>query len=153
MMAGFEGRDTADVRAGDIVVGVDGSPSATDALRWAADQARLTGARLHAVTAWQLPVYYGWAPLDTFDDDLAAAAGKVLSGAVREVLGDNAIDSEVVESVVAGHPAQVLIDASARAALLVIGSRGHGAFAEALLGSVSHQCVQHAACPVVVVRH
>jgi nucleotide-binding universal stress UspA family protein len=46
----------------------------------------------------------------------------------------------------------VLLDASAGASLLVVGSRGHGGFAEALLGSVSQHCVQHAPCPVVVVR-
>ncbi|MEU4424774.1 universal stress protein [Actinoplanes sp. NPDC024001] len=145
-------RDSMDARAGDIVVGVDGSPSARQALRWAAQQARLTGARLQAVTAWQIPAYYGWAPVDAYDEDLAGVAGKVLTAAVQEVLGDEPAAIEVAESVVAGHPAQVLTDASTRAALLVVGSRGHGAFAGALLGSVSHQCVQHAHCPVVVVR-
>jgi nucleotide-binding universal stress UspA family protein len=53
---------------------------------------------------------------------------------------------------VQGHPAQVLLDASARAELLVIGSRGHGGFVEALLGSVGQHCVHHATCPVVVIR-
>lgn len=51
-----------------------------------------------------------------------------------------------------GNPAQVLIDASDGADLLVVGSRGHGGFTEALLGSVSQHCVQHAHCPVVVIR-
>jgi nucleotide-binding universal stress UspA family protein len=52
-----------------------------------------------------------------------------------------------------GHPATRLIEASAGADLLVVGSRGHGAFAGMLLGSVSEHCVAHASCPVVVVRH
>jgi nucleotide-binding universal stress UspA family protein len=51
-----------------------------------------------------------------------------------------------------GHPAQVLIDQSEEAGLLVVGSRGHGAFTGMMLGSVSLYCVTHAHCPVVVVR-
>lgn len=51
-----------------------------------------------------------------------------------------------------GHPAQVLIEATRDADLLVVGSHGHGAFAGMLLGSVSQHRVQHAHCPVVVVR-
>jgi nucleotide-binding universal stress UspA family protein len=53
---------------------------------------------------------------------------------------------------VEGNPAQVLLDASAGADLLVVGSRGHGGFASALLGSVSQHCVHHADCPVVIIR-
>jgi nucleotide-binding universal stress UspA family protein len=54
--------------------------------------------------------------------------------------------------VVEGNAAQVLLDASDGADLLVVGSRGHGGFTEALLGSVSQHCVHHARCPVVVIR-
>ncbi|GIF16366.1 universal stress protein [Actinoplanes teichomyceticus] len=131
---------------------MDGSPSAKRALRWAATQARLTGARLNVITTWDIPLYYGWAPAVPYDEEMAETAGKMLSTAVREILGDQPPDVDVVETVLPGHPAQVLIDASARAALLVLGCRGHGAFAGALIGSVSQQCVQHARCPVVVVR-
>ena len=59
----------------------------------------------------------------------------------------------VTTEVVPGHAGAVLVEASRRAALLVVGSRGRGRLAEALLGSVSEHCVRHAACPVVVVRH
>jgi nucleotide-binding universal stress UspA family protein len=138
-----------DVRDTDIVVGVDGSAPATAALRWSIAQARRTGGRVRAVTAWEIASYAGWAVLPY--DDLALAAGKLLSESVQEV-GPEASDVEIVESVVPGHPAQVLIDASAHAALLVVGSRGHGRFAGTLLGSVSQHCAQHAHCPVVVVR-
>jgi nucleotide-binding universal stress UspA family protein len=151
-MTQFEQAGPSEVRDGDIVVGMDGSPSAKAALRWAADQARLTGARLHVMTAWENPVYYGWAPMIPYDEDFAAMAGKVLSTSVSEVLGDEPSDLEMAESVVPGHPAQALIDASAHAALLVIGCRGHGAFTGTLLGSVSQQCLHHARCPVLVVR-
>jgi nucleotide-binding universal stress UspA family protein len=51
-----------------------------------------------------------------------------------------------------GHAAQVLLDACEGADLLVVGSRGHGGFIEALPGSVSQHCMQHASCPVVVIR-
>jgi nucleotide-binding universal stress UspA family protein len=54
--------------------------------------------------------------------------------------------------IVEGNAAQVLLDASDGADLLVVGSRGHGGFTEALLGSVSQHCVHHAHCPVVVIR-
>jgi nucleotide-binding universal stress UspA family protein len=53
---------------------------------------------------------------------------------------------------VEGNAAQALIDAAAGAELLVVGSRGHGGFVEALLGSVGQHCVQHASCPVLVIR-
>lgn len=151
-MTWFEELNPSEVRDGDIVVGMDGSVPAKRALRWATVQARITGARLHVSTAWEIPVYYGWAPMVPYDEDLAATAGKVLSTAVHEVLGDEPGDIETATSVLPGHPAQVLLDASAHASLLVVGSRGHGAFAGALLGSVGQQCVQHARCPVVVVR-
>jgi hypothetical protein len=59
-MTASEARRTVDIRGSDIVVGVDASPSAKAALRWALVQARLTGARVQAVTAWQMPVVYGW---------------------------------------------------------------------------------------------
>jgi nucleotide-binding universal stress UspA family protein len=135
----------------DVVVGVDGSPSSKAALRWALDQARLTKARLRAVVAWEVPPYTGWGVLA--HEDFGVAAGKLLRQSVEEALGyDPPLDVEVVETVLPGHPAQVLIDQSAHAALLVVGSRGHGGFAGTLLGSVSQLCVQHAHCPVVVIR-
>jgi nucleotide-binding universal stress UspA family protein len=139
-----------DVRATDILVGVDGSPPSRAALRWALDQARLTGARVRAVIAWEVPAYTGWGLIAY--EDFGAAAGKLLGEAVREAAGAGPPPVELIETVLPGHPAQVLIDASAHAALLVVGSRGHGAFAGTLLGSVSQLCVQHAHCPVVVVR-
>ena len=133
-----------------IVVGVDGSPAGRDALRWAARQARLTGAELHAVSAWHVPGGYGWAP-DYSDADFAAEARKGLEETVADTLGaDPGI--HVITDVRQGHPAGALIDASAGAALLVVGSHGHGAFAGMLLGSVSQHCAQHAHCPVVVIR-
>jgi len=138
-----------------IVAGVDGSPSSMSALRWAIRQAALTGATVDAVMAWHYPVAaggYGWAPTGLEGDfDFSENAEKVLADAIS-----NAVDpgsAVVVRAlVVEGIAAQVLLDASGDADLLVVGSRGHGGFAEALLGSVSQHCVQHARCPVVVIR-
>jgi len=52
-----------------------------------------------------------------------------------------------------GHPAKVLLDAAVGAVMVVVGSRGHGGFVGALIGSVSQHVVAHAPCPVVVIRH
>ncbi|MGA5822032.1 universal stress protein [Kitasatospora sp. NPDC094028] len=135
-----------------IVVGVDGSPASVDALRWAVGQARSRGAVVEALTAWQYPVATGWpVPVMEFED-LSGSYRKILDDCVREVAGtDPAV--EVRALVVEGGAVQCLLDTARGAELLVVGSRGHGGFAGALLGSVSQHCVQHAPCPVVVVRH
>ena len=133
-----------------IVVGVDGSVPSKAALAWAVRQARLTGALVDAVIAWEIPSTYGFTmPVDGVDFEGTAA--QVAADAIAEV---SSPDEPVTirTKVVQGHPAQVLLDASARAELLVIGSRGHGGFVEALLGSVGQHCVHHATCPVVVIR-
>ena len=136
-----------------IVVGVDGSEVSKDALRWAHRQAGLTNATLVAVTTWHVPAFaYGTpVPMPT-GYDFASEASQVLHDTVQEVLGGTP-PVKVTEVVVEGPPALRLLEAAADAELLVLGSRGHGAFTGMLLGSVSEHCVAHAACPVVVVRH
>jgi nucleotide-binding universal stress UspA family protein len=139
-------------RAPGIVVGVDGSEPSKRALRWAADQAKLTGTELTVVTTWEYPSTLGWAPPYPSDFDPDKDARKALHETVHAVLGP---DPGIVanEEVTEGHPAFVLVEAAQGAELLVVGSRGHGAFAGMLLGSVSEYCASHAPCPVVVVRH
>jgi nucleotide-binding universal stress UspA family protein len=138
-----------------IIVGVDGSPSSKDALRWAIRYARLVGASVEPVMAWQdLGMYgfgYGWAPVTFGGDHPATIAGKVLAESVAEVTAERGRPLEVRPRVTQGHAADVLLQAARAALLLVVGSRGHGTMTGMLLGSVSHQCVQHAPCPVVVV--
>jgi len=139
-----------------IVVGVDGSPSSISALRWAIRQAGLTGAAVDAVIAWHYPVIagggYGVAPMVTAGGfDFRENAEKVLADAISAAV-DPASSVPVRGRVAGGNPAQVLLDASDGADLLVVGSRGYGGFTEALLGSVSQHCVHHAHCPVVVIR-
>ncbi|HET8560232.1 MAG TPA: universal stress protein [Marmoricola sp.] len=136
--------------AGVIVVGVDGSESSRKALRWAARQAMLTGATIRAVEVWHVPSTYGIAP-DYPDVDFSAETRKDLEQTVAEALKDH--PGVTVKAVVAeGHPAAALIELAKDADLLVLGSHGRGAFTGMLLGSVSQHCVQHAGCPVVVVR-
>jgi nucleotide-binding universal stress UspA family protein len=118
-------------------------------------QAALTGSTVQAVTAWHYPAMfggYGWVPVSAADpvsfDEIAA---KTVTEAVNESV-DPASPVRVTTDVAEGLPAQVLLDAAEGAALLVVGSRGHGGFAGALLGSVSQHCASHSPCPVVIVR-
>lgn len=134
-----------------IVVGVDGSAASADALRWAMRQAEHTGAEVRAVLAWQLPAVTYDYPVTWGDMDFEAAARKDLQRVVDDVSAEHpgvAVTAELVR----GHPAEVLVGRSREAGLLVVGSRGHGAFAGMLLGSVSVYCTQHAHCPVIVFR-
>ncbi len=142
----------ADASEHPIVVGVDGSASARRALDWAVRQADLTAARLDVVITWEWPGGFGWTVPFPEDWDPQADAQKAVDEALlpaRQAHPDVMIQTLVVE----GHAAPVLVDASRQAALLVVGSRGHGEFSGMLLGSVSQHCVTNAHCPVVVVRY
>jgi nucleotide-binding universal stress UspA family protein len=139
-----------------IVVGVDGSDPSRAALRWAYDEASNHGAALTVVTAWHLPPLpqippYGSLPPEGYFDQPKQNALDLLDG-LTAGLGDKTPRVDVRTVVEEGNPVQVLIEQSARADLLVVGSRGHGGFAGMLLGSVSHHLVAHSKCPVVVVR-
>ena len=133
-----------------IVVGVDGFESSKAALRWAIHQAKLTGAVVDAVTAWQIPAGSGLIPaadLPDYQDD----ARIILTEAIAEMC---TVDTEVEVRpyVTEGRAGPVLVTAAEGADLLVVGCRGHGGLAEALLGSVGQYCVHHAPCPVVIMR-
>lgn len=148
-MTASEGANDA---GGLIVAGVDGSEASLDALRWASRQAELTGASLRVVMSWEVPTMaYGGPVVIPYDTDLAEEARQALGKAVSEALGDKP-GTKVSPLVVQGRPAQELVKAAKGAQLLVVGSRGHGAFAGMLLGSVSEYCAAHAPCPVVIVR-
>jgi nucleotide-binding universal stress UspA family protein len=139
-----------------IVVGVDGSASSEQALRWALRQAKLTGAAVEAVIAWHFPFIsggYTWPPagVNVSITDFSKLAERVLADTVSRVTSGDA-PALVTQEVLEGDAAAVLISASAGADLLVLGNRGHGGLAEAMLGSVGQHCVHHATCPVVIVR-
>ena len=142
---------------GVIVVGVDHSAGAKAALRFALEEARLRQAKLRVVHAWQFgyigaPGFEGSLPavggdLAEFHEAAEAALDETLRGVVADADGV-AIERRVDQ----GAAAPVLIEESRDADVLVVGSRGHGGFAQLLLGSVSQQCALHALCPVVIVR-
>lgn len=137
-----------------VLVGVDGSDPSRQALRWALGAARLWHADLEVVTVWASTTMLGWeryGPAFPAAWDPAQAAEKTVTEVLDEVCGGERPPGTRV-SVVEGHAAGVLADRSADAALLVVGSRGHGGFAGLLLGSVSTYLSAHAACPVVVVH-
>jgi nucleotide-binding universal stress UspA family protein len=135
-----------------LTVGVDGSECAAAALHWAAAEARLRGARLRAVHAWNIPTMaYGYVPPVSLDDDLGRAAADGLDRWLEAAASDLE-GIEVERLTVEGSASTVLTEAAGDAELLVVGSRGLGGFRELLLGSVSHQCAQRAPCPVVIVR-
>jgi len=132
-----------------IVVGVDGSEAGREALRWAINEARCRNAAVEAVYAWHQPglMSYGYLSqidLEPFEED----ARKVLDAAVEglEVAGVT-----VERKLLPGGAANVLVEESKGAALLVVGSRGRGGFSGLLLGSVSQQVAHHAPCPVVII--
>jgi len=139
---------------GTIVVGVDGSPGAMAAARFAVEEARIRKATLRFVAAWHVPAMaYGNAfavATEDLPDAMREVAGRALEQTLEE-LGDLG-ELTVEKHLEAGPAPQVLLSQAADADLLVVGSRGHGGFKELLLGSVSQQCAHHAPCPVVIVR-
>ena len=141
---------------GVIVVGVDHSAGAKKALRFAATEAQLRQATLRPVHAWQFAhvapgIETAYSGLEANLDQLRHAAEAALMATLREIVPDEGA-LKVELRVVEGLPAPVLVDESRDAEMLVVGSRGLGGFRGLLLGSVSQQCAQHAACPVVIVR-
>lgn len=139
-----------------IVVGVD-RPAASDrAVEWAAEEAALRSVGLELVSVWEDPYRY-WregVPLTPGSDIERAAlraASEGVAAAAQQVRARHP-QVEVSARALEGSAADVLVERSAGAELLVVGTRGRGGFAGLLLGSVSQQCVTHARCPVVVVR-
>ena len=162
-----------------IVVGVDGSPASVRALQFAANQARQQGAPLEVVCVYAtdalggpifipsefgVPGYVGTeGPPGIADSEAAwmrhrgeladayrARAEDTVSSVIDHVRDD--LQGLAVERTVVAdrHPADVLVETSRGADLLVVGRRGRGGFRGLLLGSVSRACVEHAGCPVVV---
>ncbi|WP_112237262.1 universal stress protein [Kribbella monticola] len=137
-----------------VVVGVDGSELSIDAVDFAFEQAQARNTTLTAVMAWHDPVRTGPGDLLPLVYDLDALQQESAALLAESVAGhaEKYPDVVVRQELVRGYPDDVLIDASRSAELLVVGSRGRGAFRGLLLGSTSRALVHYAPCPIAVVR-
>ncbi|WBB70171.1 universal stress protein [Micromonospora sp. WMMD812] len=137
---------------GPVVVGVDGSDPSLVALGFAVERAAQRRAPLRVVRAWSPPgpPWQGGGPATGQDEAVAAERAAVEDSLApwRQTFPELAVTVDVV----AGSPASLLVEASRSAQLVTVGSRGRGGLRGMLLGSVSQQLIQHALCPIAVVR-
>jgi len=139
---------------GPVVVGIDGSPNSEQAIAVAFEEASLRGAPLVAVHAWNDVTYEDTRATariltqpEALEEDEERLLGQRLAGWQEKYP-----DVEVRRRLVRDRPRHALIEESETARLVVVGSRGRGGFTGMLLGSTSQALVQHARCPVLVVR-
>ena len=125
-----------------IVVGVDGSEPSLRALEFACRQGAVRGDTVVLYRTWK-PLTM---PIDKYGDMSASLQKSVAEARARHP--ENEIEGEFI----AERAGQALVDASKRATMVVVGSRGHNALTASVLGSVSHHVLHHAHCPVAVVR-
>ena len=140
---------------GEIVVGINGSDVSTAALVRALDEAERSGSTLRVVHVWPTPVWIGGLPGMVLP---AAPSTEVLEAAAKELVAtavegarNAATTATVVQSVRHGAAGHELVAAAMHADLLVMGGRGHGLVAGALLGSVTSYVLQHATCSVMLI--
>jgi len=138
-----------------LVAATDGSEESLRAVEWAAQEAILHGAPLRIVAAAELLLRMhestGAAGLATVADLLSKNRDRALDAAVERAAAIShglVIDADPLS----GPVAQAVTDSGSGALMLVVGSRGSGAFAAMILGSVSRYAATHATCPVAVIR-
>ena len=139
---------------GGIVVGVDGSAHALDALRFAIEESRYRNCALLVVETWQLPYIAEEVGPDAaalLDEPTRQRAADVLQAQVDKALDGQPRPENMQVELRTGNPAEVLVELGRTADLLVVGARGRGGFHHLLTGSVATQLVNHAPCPVTVV--
>ncbi|MEU8298528.1 universal stress protein [Micromonospora sp. NPDC048909] len=139
-----------------ILVGYDGSPDAAFALKWALDEASRSGRPVRLAYVFEWLTVVGWlgpgvAPGAWPDETARREVEELVRRAAAEAAAAHP-DLDVTGEVFDGPPALVLQEHSAQAALLVLGSRGHGGFGGLLAGSTAVAVTAHAHCPVVVLR-
>ncbi|MEV0708291.1 universal stress protein [Nocardia aurea] len=138
-----------------IVVGIDGSADGLAAVRWAAIDAARRGARLDILEAIVAPTEFGpGIAFDQYDYERFREQGRDALDAASETaataagpIGELVLTTDLVEA----PPIPTLRDRSKNADMIVVGTRGHGAFGRTLLGSVSTALARHAECPVAVI--
>lgn len=134
-----------------VVVGLDGSHEADEALRWAVGEAAHRHAVLEVTSCWLYPALIGPGALfpKVYEyPDLALDICEKAKATALSIEPDLVVDIRTREI----QPALGLVEASREADLLVVGARGLGAFRTLLLGSVSQYCAHYAHCPVMIVR-
>ncbi|MDQ2756512.1 MAG: universal stress protein [Actinomycetota bacterium] len=137
-----------------ITVGVDGSKASTAAVQFALDEARLRGATVRAVTAWEVDTAYAARGFPLLDEERAAqvkSATTVQDKAIDLALQAVEDAPSIERRVVRGRPGQALVALSADATLLVVGTEHKGALKRIVMGSTSAHCAKYSRVPVVVV--
>jgi nucleotide-binding universal stress UspA family protein len=136
----------------EFVVGLDGSEESRRALRWAVSVADLAKAPVRAVQAWSYApsaVLPGAAPMVS-REEMDERTEADLRDIVATTLGD--VPENVRMEALRGPAAAAILDRVSPDGVLVLGTRGRGGFVGMILGSVSRACLEHASCPVVIVR-
>jgi nucleotide-binding universal stress UspA family protein len=144
------------VGTGSLVVGVDGSEHANRAVAWAAEQAALEGRRLvimHCLGGWRgVPEWMAlWSADQEMLHEVVDSAGQTIVEQARRLAKNVRPQLEVTPMVLDLDPRDALIEASALAHTVVVGSHGRSVWGRVALGSVSSAISQHASCPVVII--
>jgi nucleotide-binding universal stress UspA family protein len=129
----------------ELVVGVDGSDQSRSALRWAAALSGAGQIPLRVVEVWS-----GGDPATSQEvgERVKGELAKYSHAALAGVTAEPQIGFEALH----GGPAEALLNRVTTDSGLVLGSRGRGGFLGLLLGSVSRACIEHASCPVMIIR-
>jgi nucleotide-binding universal stress UspA family protein len=134
-----------------IVVGIDGSPTSLAALREAVEEARLRQLPLHIVVAWQLVSPDIAVESPPVVEHIVRHDEQILEEALNAIAADDAAQITVTGELINGHPIATLLAAAEGSTLLVVGSAGTSGRAEPYIGSVAHELVHRAPCPVLLV--
>lgn len=135
-----------------ILVGIDGSEGSLQALRWALAEARRRHDTVEVLHCWHVPYYGDVTGMMPYPGTMLHEGAEAVLAEALAAVRDEAEGVAVTTRVEQGSAAQVLIDASANADLIVVGRRGHGGFLGLLIGSVAQQVAGHSSCPVVIVN-